>query len=155
VEGVDFALQIVDVEIRPTDHPENAAIKYNLRFINTSPRPVQVEMNLADIQGIDPQGATYGDYWVLANRFATAQCANRPTGARYQEQLVIQLPAQGVKQFDFYLGRSDAEGSCAEHGAARSRVPIGAAFVDVQIGRTVYTSDRRRELPGAWWRLSR
>jgi hypothetical protein len=159
LEGIGFAVQLVDYELRPPDHPEKAAVKYTLRFVNTSPQTVRAEMNLADIKGMDNLGAAYEDYYVAANRFAAERCGLAPNAPKFQENITIQLPAEGVKQFDFYLSRSGAEGSCQEQGTARSRVDSrvdsSAQLVDIQIGRIAYTGDRPRELPSAWWRLSR
>ena len=155
MEGIGFAVQLVDYELRPSDHPEKAAVKYTLRFVNTSGQTVRAEMNLADIKGMDNLGAAYEDYYVHGNRFATQRCGPAANAPKFQENVTIQLPAEGVKQFDFYLTRSGAEGGCADQGTARSRVDPGAQLVDIQVGRIAYTGDRPRELPSAWWRFSR
>ncbi|MFN0070040.1 MAG: hypothetical protein ACKVVP_00950 [Chloroflexota bacterium] len=155
LEGLGFAVQLVDYELRPAEHPERAAVKYTLRFVNTSSRPVRTELNLADIRGIDNTGNIFGDYYAQANRVAETRCGIAANAPKYVENLTIQLPAQGVKQFDFFLTHVGAEGDCAEQGTARSRVDPITQFVDVQLGPIAYTSDTRRVLPSAWWRLTR
>lgn len=155
LQGEGLAIQLVDFELRPEGHPENAAIRYTLRFTNSTSRPLDIRLNLADAQAMDNNGVQYRDYFALANEFAEARCGIGPSAPRYLMNLSIQVPAQGSKQFDFYLNKTSVEGSCASRGAGHSRVDPTTQFVDVQLGTITYTGDGPRELQSGWWRLAR
>lgn len=157
-EGNGLIVKLVDYEIRPKDHPEDAAISYKLAFINQTGNPVDVVFSLHDISGIDNTQTQFGDYFALAENWYNGtgryQCVSisRPS---YPTTIEITVSPNSEQAVDLFLNVTGTSGNCQNWGVGGSRASFETEYVDLSIGKIKYRTDQLYNFTNVKWRLYR
>jgi hypothetical protein len=155
-----LSFQVTGTEFRPEPHPEDAAVRYDVRITNTGGSEVRVDMDLDGLRARDDLGGEYVDYWSHAER--NNQACSCP-GCRMPDfsrltRLTMSLPPGGYRDAILYLSRADARGDCQRSGRARSRIAPGTTRIDVVLPEaTTLNADGSPAgtVPGTTLRLER
>jgi hypothetical protein len=158
LRGQGLSVQLLDYEFRPPNHPDAAAIKYVLRFINESGANAEIFFSQADVSGVDNRSATYKDWLAVSISVINSRCLIIPAPDPKQLEQRFTVPARSTKDITLYLNRSDAtdlvDGSNCRKGV-KSRVASDARYVDLKLGVIKYRAAQSSELVNPIWRLMR
>lgn len=156
VQGNGLYMQLIDVEFHTLDSPEDASVRYTIRFVNQSTFTAPVSFSLADVRAVDSGGVGYSDYYGLAEKtFPDLRCVfANPDFAQYVPQL-FDVPPGGEKDLDLYLSKNSTEGQCGKGGGGVSRVDIETDYIDVTLGTVKYRTDQAYDFLRTTFRLQR
>ena len=153
-------VQVASAELRPEPHPEDAAVRYDVRLANNGNAPVVVEIDTDQLSGRDDRGEQYEDYWSQAernNRGCTCTGCRVPDYGRLTRPSVTLAPGAS-SVVTMYLSRAGVRGDCQRSGRARTRIPPGTNRIDVSLpALTLLNADRSPagSLPRITLRLDR
>ena len=151
----NIRVQLVEIDYRSQDHPDNAAIRYRLRFFNDSSEPIPFKLDRHHTTAVDNRGIKFEDYWSQAENNWGSRCIVAFLTLTFPIVNEFTVAARSSYDFDDYLNPEGAEGSCEHNGEARARVGLETDYVVVKVSGISFRTDQYQELGPALWRLNR
>ncbi|MGQ0743732.1 MAG: hypothetical protein ACT4OS_05250 [Acidimicrobiales bacterium] len=128
-------VEVTSVEFRPADHPEDAAVRYQLSLTAAGSSPVTVSLNHSEILAVPVGGSgSLTDFWVQW----AAGAPGCPPGAKLPDfalrtSTVLTVMPGAPQSFVGFLNPADAEPDCARGGRARGRVDPAVSQVELTL----------------------
>lgn len=153
-----FRVELSDYEFRPVEHPEEAALSYELLFINETDQIIEIQFYTDDIQGMDNLGNNYSDYYAVGREWYEQVGINEctwDTPPQYETLKTLVLYPDTPVEMKLYLNSTALLSDCFEQGLYRSRVSSNTTHIVVTLSHLSYIQEGQvHELYNLEWRLT-
>jgi serine/threonine protein kinase len=145
---LDVAL--VNYEFRSENHPEPAAIQFEIEFENTSNTPVDIHLNTETIHGFDNMGTRYGDFVTVFRDYWDRRCISLVGRPDFEGNFnhTLRIEAGNSSTWVWWLNPEGTQGCSQEDQIGRVRFAVDWVEFEMTVEYRIGTE--RETLPVKW-----
>ena len=145
-------IELLDYFFRPENHPDPAAIAFDLDMRNVGDSPVEVRFDSATLSGFDNTGMKYGEYVAVFLNYRRHTPPNVICLTQYSaetEKTFTLQPGENLT-WNLFLNTLEAEGCAPEDH--RTRVGFDVDWVEIKWSLTyrIVGKNERGTIPLGW-----